>query len=610
MLVREPGVPENGQELVNKGIYHKCKNVVSAQALAFCAGLRQGWRMDGQDTPGGRAPWHLVIIFLGWLAVLLALWLVAQPVRQTITGIYLRQQDRDLVLAALGVWAAGGVGALAWGPARRLGLPGWAVALLALALVAGCWAGWRWVLDAYSLSRDERMVVFDAAIYRAGRLAWPMPAEWRVDSPALNLLFTLPVGRPIAWVSAYLPGNALLQAVFGSLKGPLLVGISVLALWGVARRWLDREASVVALVLFVLSGQVLFAGMTVFAMSAHLAVNLVWLWLFLRDDRRSDLAALLVGFVGTGLHQPLFHPMFVAPWLLVLAAQRRWGRLALFCGVYGAIGLFWLWWPHVTLGLVKGPDSVIVEAGSDYWTRLTDTLAHNDQNFVLMAANLFRMAAWTHPLLWVLAAVGAGAAFRDARVAALLGGIVLVLVVFTTILPFQGHGFGYRYMHQVLGNAALLGGFGWQRLGVWRDRLRGGFVVASAATALVLIPMQGWAAHRLYGAFAQTSARIDASGADYMLIGIYDSPLSLDLAYNRADLSNRPIRLSENDIEDVDRLAARICRNGASIALPHRSFYLTLAAAVNSHPGRIADRLFDERASEFADAGCRIIPLR
>jgi len=566
--------------------------------------------MDDHGTPNAPKPRHFLWFILGWGLLLFSLWALAQPVKQTITRIYLHQQDSDLITAALCVWMGSALAALGWHPARRLDLPRWGVGLLALVLVGVCWAGWRWLLDGYSMSRDERMVVFDAAIYGAGKLAWPMPPEWRADASALNLLFTLPVGRPIAWVSAYLPGNAMLQAVFGSLKGPLLVGVSMLALWGVARRWLDREASVVALVLFVLSGQMLFTGMTVFAMPAHLAVNLVWLWLFLRDERRSDLAALVLGFVGTGLHQPLFHPMFVAPWLLVLAAQKRWGRLALFCGVYGAIGLFWLWWPHVTLGLVKGPDSVIVDAGSDYWTRLTDTLAHNDQNFILMAANLFRMAAWTHPLLWVLTAIGAGAAFRDARVAALLGGIVAIVVVFTAILPFQGHGFGYRYLHQVLGNAALLGGFGWQRLGALRDRLRGGFLAASIGTALVLIPMQGAAAHKLYHAFAQTSARIDASGADYMLIGQYDSPLALDLAYNRADLSNHPIRLSENDIEDVDRLAARICAKGASIALPHRSFYLTLAAGVNSRPGRMADRLFAERAREFADAGCRIIELR
>jgi hypothetical protein len=45
----------------------------------------------------------------------------------------------------------------------------------------------------------------------------------------------------------------------------------------------------------------------------------------------------------------------------------------------------------------------------------------------------------------------------------------------TAILPYQGHGFGYRYLHAQMGDAALLGAYGWQRLGPWRDRLRGGW---------------------------------------------------------------------------------------------------------------------------------------
>ena len=76
-----------------------------------------------------------------------------------------------------------------------------------------------------------------------------------------------------------------------------------------------------ALLLLVLSGQVLFAGMTAFAMPAHLFVNLLWLWLFLADRRRTDLVALAVGFVGTGLHQPLFHPLFVLPFLVLLLSK-------------------------------------------------------------------------------------------------------------------------------------------------------------------------------------------------------------------------------------------------------------------------------------------------
>ena len=64
--------------------------------------------------------------------------------------------------------------------------------------------------------------------------------------------------------------------------------------------------------------------MTAYAMPAHLCFNLLWLRLFLADRRRADLGAIAVGFIATGLHQPLFHPMFVAPFMLMLLLERNW----------------------------------------------------------------------------------------------------------------------------------------------------------------------------------------------------------------------------------------------------------------------------------------------
>ena len=544
--------------------------------------------------------------------VLLALFAAATTARPEIAADYLRLQDRWLLLAQAGLWAMVLATAVVWRRRRPLSLPHWAPVAIAVGLAALCWAGHHWLLLGHALSRDEQMAVFDARIYAAGRWAWPLPPAWRADARALNLLFMLPIGRPVAWVSGYLPGNAVLQAVFGTLAGPLLVAVSVLAFWGCARRLFaaDREAAVVALILFVLSGQMVMAGMTAFAMPAHLAFNLVWLWLFLRDTRRADVAALVVGFVAIGLHQPLFHPMFVAPWLAVMAWDRRWRRLALFCGAYGVMGLFWLWWPHITLGLVKGPDSIFVDVGSDYLSRLVDTVTHNAQNGPIMAANLVRLADWSHLALWPLVALGALVAGRDRRAAALLGGLGLTVGVMAILLPFQGHGFGYRYLHGLLGNAALLGGFGWARLGAdARERWRGGFVAASLATALVLMPLQAWLTHRMYAPFAHVSARIDASGADYVMIGVDDAPLSLDLVINRPDLSNRPIRLSANDIDNIDRLAAHICHDGATIALPADGLYAEIDRAFGTAPtGEAGKRIAPDR-DEFEDAGCRVIVL-
>lgn len=552
----------------------------------------------------------LLALMVVWCLVVGGLWLAAPPPHPEITVFYRVLQDRWLLLATPVLWLAAALG-LRW-QAKPWSLDGrGALVLAGLAFVVAL-AGHYLVLSAYDLSRDEQMVSFDAAIYRHLRLAWPVPPAWQADLPALNTLFMMPLARPVAWVSTYLPGNAVLEALLGTLKSPLMLAISVMALWRVARQLLgpDGEAQGVVMALFLLSGQVVFSAMSRFAMPAHLAFNLVWLWLFLLDRRRADLAALAVGFVATGLHQPLFHPMFVAPWLALLLWQRRWGRLALLVGGYLAVGLFWLWWPHLTLSAVMGPDSVLTDAGSDYLSRLMDTLAQNKNNAALMAANLLRMVVWTHPALWVLAALGAVLGRRDGRVLALLGGIVLVTVVMGLILPYQGHGFGYRYLHPLLGNAALLGGLGWQKLGAdWRDRLRAPFILLGAFTLLVLLPMQGWFAHRLYDAFAQASAKIDTVQADYVVIGNYDAPLALDLGINRPDLSNRPLRLIEFDYDDLEDLAPRLCTHGETVALPRRSFYFGIGRALAMMPGHTTERRLAWHTQEFAKAGCKVISL-
>jgi len=43
----------------------------------------------------------------------------------------------------------------------------------------------------------------------------------------------------------------------------------------------------------------------------------------------------------------------------------------------------------------------------------------------------------------------------------LVAGLVLTLLAMFMLLPYQGHGWGYRYLHGLIGSAALLGGYGW-----------------------------------------------------------------------------------------------------------------------------------------------------
>jgi hypothetical protein len=465
------------------------------------------------------------------------------------------------------------------------------------------------------------MASFDATIYGAGHLVWRLPAIWQATPAPLNMLFMLPAEHPVAWVSGYLPGNALLRALFAKLGDAALTGavlnlLSVVLVWGCARRlWptqspRDREAGVIAVVLLALSGQMVMCGMTAFAMTAHLFVNLLWLWLFLRDRRGSDVAALAVGFLGIGLHQPLFHPLFVAPFLFLLLLDRRWGRLALFAGFYALAGAFWLGWPMLTHALITPPHAVASTVGTDYWTRLTIVLGENHNNIAIMAANLLHFVVWQHLLLIPLLVAGCIAARYDRMAAALAVSFVLPIVVMTAILPFQGHGFGYRYLHGVLGSAALLGGYGWRRLEAWHSQLRPLFVRASLGTLLVLLPTQAWGTHGLYTTYANINARIAAVNADYIIIGEHDVPLAMDLVLNRPDLSNRPIRLYDGEIDDTDALAQRICHPGVTMALPTDAFYHDVMhwygwPAMGQADGRLAEEM-----TSFRDGGCRVIQLR
>lgn len=472
-----------------------------------------------------------------------------------------RQQDWPVV-AALGLLLAllrrvrGGT---AWKPTPW---PFWGFALVALTVFATAWAGHYLVMAGYDLSRDEQMVLFDTDILRRGALVAALPTEWVAYADPLNRVFTLPVADRAMWVSGYLPGNAALHAMAAMLgdvhlTGPLLAALALLALADIARRlWPgDGAAQWVAASTLALSAQFLITAMTTYAMTAHLALNLLWLALFLRDRWWAYAAALLVGFVATGLHQPVFHPLFVVPFLWWLVERRRWPVLGLLVAGYAAIGLFWLWWPGMVAaqagGMAAGVSGGLVERARDM------ILAWDVGGIWLMALNLLRFAAWQHLLLLPLAAAGIAAGWRrDGLVRALILGPLLTIAAMLLLLPYQGHGWGYRYLHGLIGNLCLLAGFGWIALrdaGLGSRQLWRG---ASAAT-LIAILWLGSSAHRMVAPYAAIDRRIAASAADIVLIDDHAAIFAQDLVYNPPWLDRRPVRLAVSAMPRPG--AAEIC---------------------------------------------------
>ncbi|MEQ1510325.1 MAG: hypothetical protein ABL909_08020 [Sphingopyxis sp.] len=525
-----------------------------------------------------------------------------------LTAMFLRQQD--LILLGLGLALLAICGMRLAPQSRALSGRRYLLPLAAMVLALACLTGHTLVLGGYDMSRDEQMVIFDAAVFRSGHLTAALPALWRDAADALNTSFMIPAASRGAWVSAYLPGNAALHAVAGSLTAPLLSALGLIALWGCVRRlWPeDRELPIVALLLYIGSGQVVVTGMTAYAMSGHLALNLVWLWLFLRRHWRADVAALAVGFLATGLHQPLMHPMFAAPILFLCLIDRQWHRAALYLLGYAVICAFWLWWPGVMWGMVQASADATQPAGVDYASRLMQTVMGGDgARFPNMLANLLRFAAWQHLLLLPLFAMGIIALRGHRLFAALAAGVGLTALVMTVILPYQGHGFGYRYLHGLIGSVILVALHGW-KLAVdkqpeWRPLLIRTTVCGLALT----LALQVWMAHRFYAPYARASAAIEASDADYAVIDPEAAPFAQDLVINQPDLSNRPIRLDSMAVKP--QLVTRLCQNRARVAfvssgvLADIHAYFTMQADAN-----VALRSA-ELSRSFAAAGCRVSAL-
>jgi hypothetical protein len=498
-----------------------------------------------------------------WFALAAALFLCVTPV---LLGPALSQQaDRFLreedigLLAGLAMLIA--ASPLFWTLARRwAALAAWrpqptGVAIgLACATALAAWLGVSLVFGGYPLSRDEDMAGFGAAILSHGQAWAPVASEWRAYVAGLEPEFVRVTAGGMWWQPAYLPVNAAMQALAGAIGAaswvnPVLAAISMIALFAVARRlWPDRPGLALApVILLASSSQLLVTAMTSYAMTAHLAFNLVWLWLHLRGGRAGHAGALIVGFLATGLHQLVFHPLFAAPFVLQLWLDRRWATASLYTLTYGAICLFWLEFPSLTLAAVGGAVSAAAGVGGVGGQVSALVRAHHPPTVSTMAENLIRFVTWqsvlTAPLLvlGMVPAVRAGGAMR-----ALVVGLVLTTAALIVLMPYQGYGWGYRYWHGLLGSIALIGTLGWSRL---TDRLSPNdrnaasvlFAGAAVFSILALLPIRAAQARDLTRPYALAYAAIQRAPAQVVLVDARGAWYINDLVRNDPYLGARPL---------------------------------------------------------------------
>ena len=366
----------------------------------------------------------------------------------------------------------------AWlGSRVRLVAVGVAVALSVLSVVAH---------QAYPLTMDEYAPTFQAEVFARGRLTaqWPPELTPLLVAPE-NIDWFLAVSKSTGQAcSLYWPGHAILMTPFMVLGipwalNPVLSGCAILLVAAVAQRAFGERAAGWA-VLFTLASPVFTAyGISFYAMTSHLTINLLYAWLLLTPTLSRVVGAGLVGGFALVLHNPFPHFIFSLPWLGWLGLRSdRWTRLPLIGLCYVAVFLpIELGWGHVEES-VRGNGSVAVAAAADdaattaasqatadaqpsppaAWTGGIAAIFGTMRGYLsvlqlpsfddLLQGRIFavlRLVAWDAPGLLVLACWGFWRNRRSttARLFALSG--LATFLGYALIAMSGSHGWGYRY---------------------------------------------------------------------------------------------------------------------------------------------------------------------
>jgi hypothetical protein len=419
-----------------------------------------------------------------------------------------------------------------------------AVAAVAAAAFAVALATWYGVHHSVLLTMDEFTSDFQARILARGQLEAQLPAAWQPHMDAMAPVFTAYQGLGGGWLSQYLPGYALMRTPFlmaglDAALNPLLTALSVVLLVAIARRlWPDEGMRPwLALAFFVTSSELLMTSGTGYSMPAHLALNLLWVWLYQRGDGRSWWFALAFGVLALGLHNPIPHALFVAPFLIRLLRERRWDRLVPAVLVYAVGSALWLAWLRM----------------ANPWARpngaglLTMFAWPNMLAVWLQSVNLSLLFTWHAPLFGALAFIGIVQARRlDPVLRDLASGVLLTLAFYFFFPLTQGHGWGYRYAYQVLGSLALLAAAGAPTLlsavGARRAQL---LLAASFVLALgVQVPLRFRQSERFIRPYAAAYRHLSSRQADVVLVHGDSIWYGRDLIRNDPFLEGQPVVLA------------------------------------------------------------------
>jgi hypothetical protein len=407
-----------------------------------------------------------------------------------------------------------------------------------------------------------------AEIFAHGALAGNVPPEWREYGRAMYHVFAHYDPATGAVASSYRPGMAALIALFdlaglGLYVSAFMTAGSVLLTASLARiLWPDsRSAPVIAALLVATSSQALAAAMTSYAMAPHLFFNLLWLRLFLLDKWWAHVAAALCGVFTASLHQIHPHVFFAAPFFLLLLRPFRPGVLLWYGAVYAMGHLALIGWDRMAMG----DSHAIAESGQltfEQFLSRVGELAHVPDfiDWATILAHLVRFLAWQSLALAPLLVFTVYRRAWPPLLVLMAASIATSLLPYPFLLPEQGHGWGYRYLHGLIGSLALIATAGWVEMERRHGQaFRQPVMLCFAMTLAVIIPVRAFLIERTIEPWLVATEAALAMPADVVIVDRITIFYGLEIPRNGPYAAERPVVMMINNLS-ADQIR-RLCSN-------------------------------------------------
>lgn len=453
-------------------------------------------------------------------------------------------------------------------PVRRLAdVPVERLPVAAVALATGAVSAFAtlFVYHGYALSMDEWMPRLQSKLFLSGALTGQLAPEWRDYGRAMFHVFATYDPQTGQVASSYRPGMAALYSAFDlvglGIYASAILNAGAVGLAAVVTRQLRPQsttAPVVAALLLATSQQALAGSLTSYAMTAHLFLNLLWLHLFLRDTLRMHLLAALVGVVTASLHQVHVHIFFALPFLLTLLRPFRPRLIALYGIIYLFGHLAILSWDRVLIAQVASQGTGGARNTLDILAAIVRLPDLSD--LAAIWANLTRLAGWQSlallPLLLALWRSGERAPWTGL----LLASVMTSLLPYVILMPDQGHGWGYRYLHGLLGNFAILAAVGWDVscTKTARPRYRAVVMALLLISPLVMLPLRAVQIENFVGSYAAATSLTMSQDADVVIVDSQRVFVGVDIPRNDPLSQGRPVAMSLRALEPEQ--IADLCR--------------------------------------------------